>query len=51
MQINCILTVIAFDGDNILMSTGWGATGQCVPGQGACWQDSTDSGREEKKLV
>ena len=30
------------------MLTGWGATGQCVPGQGACWQDSTDSGWEEK---
>ena len=45
------LTVITCDGDKIQMLTGWGATGQCVPGQGACWQDSTDSGWEEKELV
>ena len=27
--------------------TGWGQAGQCLPGQGAGWQDSTDSGGDQ----
>ena len=42
-----ILMVMTSDGDNILMFPGWCKTGQCLPGQGACRQDSTDSGSDQ----
>ena len=30
-------------------TSGWGEAWQCVSGQGACWQDSTDPGWESKQ--